>query len=388
MNIEPSYARHLRIAGISTGFGSIVFGLLALGDILKDFPFLSPWFAWPATILFFGLPMSFIPIGRWGSLVALQASARAHTVVTLIILVGWATVQHGLIPQQGAPWILNTVAIAAASAVVAWRSAVVWPLLVVMAVTGSILRWIDFGRTNVVIPLEDGLSILEVSVVIAALLTVSLVAGRAQDAALARAIVNARAAAEAESRARQRTRFGALVHDDVITTLLAASQTTRRMPTIERSAERAIHRLDAFGAPRSHEIPLDAESFEVEVRAAVTEIVDGVKFSGSFRTSSVPFPDEIAVAVTDALREAARNSVRHGGAEPIRRRVVMSASRGELSVTFADDGAGFDPGRVAETRFGIRTSIVDRMMTVGGAAEVISAPGRGTTVALTWPAER
>jgi len=384
MNAEPSYARHLRIAGISTGFGSIVFGLLALGDIVKDFPHLSPWFAWPATILFFSLPVAFIPVGRLGSVAVLQALARAHTVVALTILVGWAPMQHGRIPDGAAPWILNTVAIAAASAVVAWRSRVAWPLLIAMAVTGSILRWVDFGRTTLVIPLEDGLSILEVSVVIAALLMVSLAAGRAQDAALARAVVNARAAAEAESRARQRTRFGALVHDDVITTLLAASQATRRMVAIERSAERAIHRLDAFAAPSSDDLQLNPKALEIEVRAAVTEVVDGVEFSGSFQDSSAEFPGEVAVAVTDALREAARNSMHHAGAEPIRRRVLMHATARALSVEFTDEGAGFDPARVAESRFGIRTSIVDRMAAVGGSAEVRSAPGRGTTIALAW----
>lgn len=388
MNPESSYGRHLRIAGISTGFGSIVFGLLALGDILKDFPQLSPWFAWPVTILFCGLPVAFIPLGRWGSVTALQAVARAHTVVAIIALVGWAPSQTGTIPDGGAPWILNTVAVAAASAVVAWRSAVVWPFLIVMAAAGSTLRWLDLGRTDLVIPLEDGLSMLEVSVVIAALLTVSLAAGRAQDRALARAVVDARGAAEAESRARQRTRFGALVHDDVITTLLAASQATGRVPAIERSADRAIERLDKFVGAQTDDVPLDAELLEVEVRAAVTEVVDGVEFEGSFEDVVDEVPGAVALAVTGALREAVRNSVRHGGAEPIRRRLVMGGEGGAVSVEFLDDGAGFDPARVPESRFGIRTSIVDRMTAVGGSANLTSAPGHGTTVALGWRAAR
>ena len=386
MNAESSYTRHLRIAAIATGFGSIVFGLLALGDIMKDLPFLSPWFAWPVTILFCGLPIAFIPLGRWGSITALRVVARTHTVVAIIALVGWVPLQTGSIPDAGAPWILNTVAVAAASAAVAWRGAVVWIFLVVMALAGSALRWIDLGRTDLVIPLEDGLSMLEFSVVIAALIIVSLAAGRAQDTALGRAVIDARGAAEAESRARQRTRFGALVHDDVITTLLAASQATGRVPAIERSAERAIERLDKFVASQTDDVPLDAELLEVEVRAAVTEVVDGVEFEGSFGDSPGEFPGAVALAVTDALREAVRNSVRHGGADPIRRRLLMGGDVDALSVEFVDDGVGFDPARVPESRFGIRTSILDRMSAVGGSADVSSAPGRGTTVALGWQA--
>jgi len=303
--------------------------------------------------------------------------------VAVVILVGWAPMQHARIADGGAPWILNTVAVAAASAVVGWPSAVVWPLLVVMAAAGSVLRWIGLGPSPV-IPLEDGLSILEVSVVIASLLTVSLAAGRAQDRALARAVVDAQSAAEAESRARQRARFGALVHDDVITTLLAASQATQRVAAIDRSARRAIERLDRFVAAPLDEVALDGELLEAEVRAVVTEVVDGVEFEGSLRESPGEVPGAVAFAVTNALREAVRNSVRHGGAEPIRRHVLMSREGDALSVEFTDDGVGFDPARVPENRFGIRTSIVGRMTAVGGMAKVVSAPAQGTTVVLGW----
>jgi signal transduction histidine kinase len=294
--------------------------------------------------------------------------------------------QQKPISDGGAPWILNTVAIAAATAVLAWPSSVVWTYLIVMALAGSTLRWIDLGRSYLVIPLEDGLTMLEVSVVIAALLTVSLAVGRSQDVTLAHAVANARAAAEAESRARQRTRFGALVHDEVIATLLAASHAARRTPAIGRSAQRALQRLDTFLAPRTDDLPVDAEVLEVEVRAAVTEVVDGVEFEGSFHGSSADIPGAVALAVTVALREAARNSVRHAGEGPIRRRVVMSTGGDALSVEFVDDGAGFDPDRVPVSRFGIRASILDRMHVVGGSADVTSAPGRGTTVAIGWRA--
>lgn len=386
MNGESAYHRHLRLAAISTGFGSIVFSLLALGDMLSDFPVLAPGFAWPATILFCGLPIALIPLGRWGSITALRRVAQAHTIVSLILIVGWAPFQVGEISNGGAPWILNTVAVSAASAVVGWRGKTIWIYLFAMVLCGSTLRWIGLGRTTLVIPLEDGLSMLEVSIVIAALLVVSLAAGRAQDEVYTSAIADARGTAEAQSRARQRTRFGALVHDDVITTLLAASQATRRVPAISRSAERAIERLDSFLAAGSDDIALDADLLEVEVRAAVTEVVDGIEFEGSFLGAPDEIPGTVALAITDALREGARNSVRHGGKQDVRRTVSMWADDSVVHVEIVDDGVGFDPTRVSPSRFGIRTSIVDRMASVGGSADIRAAPGQGTTVALEWRA--
>ncbi|MET8837871.1 hypothetical protein ABZV78_28715, partial [Micromonospora sp. NPDC004540] len=49
-----------------------------------------------------------------------------------------------------------------------------------------------------------------------------------------------------------------------------------------------------------------------------------------------------------------------------------------------DDGPGFDPASVPAHRYGLRESIHGRMSTVGGRAEVTSAPGAGTRIRLEW----
>jgi hypothetical protein len=53
-------------------------------------------------------------------------------------------------------------------------------------------------------------------------------------------------------------------------------------------------------------------------------------------------------------------------------------------VTIADDGIGFDPARVDPARSGLRNSVRARLSDAGGHAEIISAPGEGTSVVLTW----
>jgi signal transduction histidine kinase len=53
-------------------------------------------------------------------------------------------------------------------------------------------------------------------------------------------------------------------------------------------------------------------------------------------------------------------------------------------VTVQDDGRGFDPAAIPVERLGVRTSILDRMATVGGSADVVSRPGAGTRIELAW----
>jgi signal transduction histidine kinase len=56
-----------------------------------------------------------------------------------------------------------------------------------------------------------------------------------------------------------------------------------------------------------------------------------------------------------------------------------------LTVRVVDRGCGFDTA-MPSTGFGLPWSVVARMRAVGGGTRVLSAPGDGTTVQLTWPA--
>jgi signal transduction histidine kinase len=54
-------------------------------------------------------------------------------------------------------------------------------------------------------------------------------------------------------------------------------------------------------------------------------------------------------------------------------------------VAIVDQGKGFDPD-LTERGYGIRHSILARMIEIGGTATVDSHPGEGTRVDLRWPA--
>lgn len=93
-------------------------------------------------------------------------------------------------------------------------------------------------------------------------------------------------------------------------------------------------------------------------------------------------PAKVAEAITDSAGEALSNVLRH--APDATATVRLSRAGGTVVVEVGDDGPGFDPGTVPPHRYGLRESVHGRMATVGGRAEVDSAPGRGTRVRLEW----
>lgn len=76
-------------------------------------------------------------------------------------------------------------------------------------------------------------------------------------------------------------------------------------------------------------------------------------------------------------QEAVANALGHAGASRLELRLAVGGGRASLSV--ADDGRGFDPGRPAAGRFGL-VGMGERARLMGGALRVESAPGRGARV--------
>ncbi len=123
------------------------------------------------------------------------------------------------------------------------------------------------------------------------------------------------------------------------------------------------------------------------IEAAVSDLVAAFANRGIATTVDIPrelaLPPEAEALIFRVAQEAVRNSVAHAQAGNVSVRVRVEGRQATLVV--ADDGRGFQAGEAAErSHFGLRM-IGDLARDAGSTLEVLSAPGRGTTVRLAVP---
>ncbi len=188
----------------------------------------------------------------------------------------------------------------------------------------------------------------------------------AQDAALA--------AEEAERGAAN------VLHDDVLSVLRAASVADLQVPW---SVVVANARLAQDSLAR--QVPLHPSGFAdlaSKLRRQASQVAAELDVRCDI-DGDLDMPVSAAEALTAATGEALRNVVAHAGARSVTL-TARSTGPGGVTVSVSDNGVGFDPARVGPASTGLRNSIQARLADASGRAEIISSPGRGTTVVLTW----
>jgi signal transduction histidine kinase len=93
------------------------------------------------------------------------------------------------------------------------------------------------------------------------------------------------------------------------------------------------------------------------------------------------YNQNVEAAVYFCALEAVQNAAKYARASRID--IWLGADGGILRFRIADDGVGFDPEHVAR---GVGLNgMTDRIEAIGGRLEIVSAPGRGTTISGTLP---
>jgi signal transduction histidine kinase len=193
------------------------------------------------------------------------------------------------------------------------------------------------------------------------------------------------AAAARAARDHERARFDALVHDQVLATLLEAHRAPHE-PSTSRHARTALAELDALNGDPMREGEVGAIAVVARIRSVCTEIDDQSTVVPTVTQTAMAqmFPVSAVAVVGAATGEALRNSVRHAGPDA-QRTISVMVEIDRLVVRITDFGRGFGADDLGGGRLGIALSITARMDSLpGGRSAVYSRRGSGTTVELEW----
>ena len=122
----------------------------------------------------------------------------------------------------------------------------------------------------------------------------------------------------------------------------------------------------------------DAVQSELRALESATGIAVELEVQGNLNSLS----DSQKIVLFRVVQEALSNVRKHSDAGKVS--VKLRSTRTFVNLTITDDGCGFDPRRLGDDRLGL-SGISERVRLLGGAVEIETTPGAGTTVHATLP---
>ena len=317
---------------------------------------------------------------------ALPERARTPALLGVVLALAAGTVLAREATGLIAPWIQITMVGGMATMAVGLLlpyQVVPWAALAVVLLVLSPQRWDEMMREDS--PVQLGVPLVEAALIVAlgllgALIRAVLTQSAAHaDADMARANAQRRAAQTERYRVDALAAQVSLLHDTALNTLNAVALGIGK----DVEATRARCREDAARLSETERDPTSPMS----LRAALESAVARARLLGLEVTldadddESLTVPGPVVTALAGACDEALLNVSKH--ADTSAASVTVRADADGLTVQIRDRGRGFVPAS-ADGGFGIDRSIRTRMESVGGSSRVVSSPGQGTTVSLTW----
>ncbi len=205
-----------------------------------------------------------------------------------------------------------------------------------------------------------------------------------------------------ESAERERSRWARELHDETLQGLgalrLSLSSALRTGSGYEEAVAGAVAQLtEEIAKLRGLIVDLRPASLdEIGLQSALETLIERTAARSGIEIEAVialafeaGAEDErldrrVDEAVYRVVQEALTNAVKHAHADHAVVRVVERAR--EITLTVSDDGRGFEP-KTVRAGFGL-SGIRERAEILGGAIDIDSTPGAGTTVTGTFPALR
>ncbi len=196
-------------------------------------------------------------------------------------------------------------------------------------------------------------------------------------------------AARMSAAMEERERLSRHVHDGVIQVLALVAKRGREiggavadLAHLASEQERALRRLVATG-----DVSSERDTTMVDLRTLLSHReLDGV--SVSLPATPVPLKRQVAIELDAAVGNALDNVRWHAG-NGAHAFVLLEDLGDAVAVSVRDDGIGIASARLAEAaaagHIGITKSIVGRLMSLGGSAELHTEVGAGTEWELRVP---
>ncbi|HEV7957470.1 MAG: histidine kinase [Microbacteriaceae bacterium] len=386
---NPTSRRRIETAvSRSSGVFGLVFGAQTLPVLLGQADQLAPvWFLLSSAAVYGGLLAAMVAsVSKRG----VRAVNSAVVVAWIVVMMTWPLAVTGSeLVEDGRPWPWFLLTVATAAAAVAWPVWAATIALVAASLTYGIVRVTPSGGgAGVELVALDVVYALILGGTVLIIMTLLRHAAVSVDLAQATALDRYSTAVGQHATEVERVQVDAIVHDSVLTTLISAARATT--PESESLAARMA--ADAMGylreaassPPDNATVPVSELAHRIRTvaptLAAAFEIRDG-------RVEGADLSAQAAEAVYSAAVQAMVNSTQHAGAgaDVARWLSIRGTEAGGITVEVGDTGVGFDVHAVPVARIGLRVSIIERVIQVGGNVEVDSAPGEGAVISITWP---
>jgi len=306
----------------------------------------------------------------------------AWTVLTLAyaaFVADWATVAAPDNPLLlAACWLANLAAVLPAF-IMRGRTALVWP--VGIAVVMLVLMVLTVPDSTSTLPPAVAATTLAITVAARGSVTFLLDYARRADAEHELAEAEHRAVEVHRAASTRAAEDSRLLHDTAINTLGALATggaATADLDAVRARCARDVATLEAI----THDAALPAAGLGIRRGLFATNIRvvhTGVSDDELARREAL-VPSSVLEALAGAVGELVRNAEKHSGATEVRVDVRIRPSG--LVVTVSDEGVGFDG--LAPSGRGLAESVLGRLRDTGVDVELVSAPGSGTRVTLTW----
>ena len=370
-----------RILGLSLGLACIVFGaqaaLAATGSTDT-----GTWHL-PIVIVTFTALAVMILTGVIGRFVRTGSAIFACTFAAVLLAWVFASAGRGA-DADVQPWIWYLINVATVAAVVAFPLPIAVAWTIAIPVGFAAVRIIQGGGTRDI--WIGSIADTSFSIIFGFVLLILIWMFRSVaddvDAERERALSSYGRATAQEATEQERVEMAALMHDSVLSALIAAS---RAESPRERELSVMMTRDALTGLANAESDAVDVSDAPVSARVVAAEISDAVRGLGAEVVvpdpGDVPLPGRVARALSLAAIQAIANAVQHAGAAGLE--VGFVATETSAVLTVRDSGPGIDVTKIPDDRLGLRASVFARMAAVGGVAELVTRRG-GTTITLRW----